>query len=218
VAVPSPLLGYSRADVNNQRTGWRPTPFWRQALAGNGALFDALVDEVAAHGGIRRVFVHGRATGDPVELFLAAMAWGFGSGPVRYPRQRAMLVGPTAAAAAAAANITHIVSQTQTVGAGAGWSALLTSHKVDGLEMSFGTKLLYFAGYSINSPGPRPLILDKRVRAALVALQPGVVPPPPKKVFSHHYLAYLELAAQWATDPRWNQSPDVVEYALFQEA
>jgi hypothetical protein len=207
-ALPPFLLGYSRWDVIDQTSPWRNAGIWPAALANHPNLLAELQAEVTAHGGIRRVFVHQRALSDPVELFLAAMAWGFGTN-VRFPLQRQMLTPPHASGAIAA-----IVDATQQGGAIAGWDALLVTNRVPGLEMAFGTKLLYFAGYSVDSPGPRPLILDARVRTSLVSLGTAM-PAPPQQVTRDDYLQYLEDAAQWAGDPRWNESPEVVEYALF---
>jgi hypothetical protein len=178
-------------------------------------LFDDLVMEVSSHGGIRRAFVHERATGNPVDLFLAAMAWGYGRSEPRFPAMRQMLVGTKAAALTQPGDIAAIVLQTQTLGAAAGWSALFGANRVAGLNLSFGTKLLYFAGYSVSSPGPRPLILDDNVRKALATLAPGTVAPVGRQVRSVQYLAYLNLAAQWGSDPTWNETPEVAEYALF---
>ncbi len=221
MAVPAPkpfpaaLLGFSRSDVQHQQNAWRPTPFWRSVLGGHPALLDALVDEMIEHHTIRRVFVHERAQGNPVELFLAAMAWGFGTNEPRFPVQRNMLCGPGAAAAVHGAKIASIVQTTQNQGAGSGWHDLLVTNKIPGLNMSYGTKLLYFAGYTAASSGPRPLILDDQVRSALVRLAPGTLPPGPRQVRQAHYQAYLELAETWAGDPRWNESPEVVEFALY---
>ena len=87
------------------------------------------------------------------------------------------------------------------------------AHKIKGLNMAFGTKLLYFAGYTTERR-PRPLILDKRVRRALQVVAPGTVPPK-GTVWSSDYLRYLKLAETWADDLVWHQNPDVVEYGLF---
>lgn len=58
-------------------------------------------------------------------------------------------------------------------GAGEGWSALyLPQTTVPGLGASFGTKLLYFAGYS-RAPGNPPLILDVNVTRALTDVRSG---------------------------------------------
>ncbi len=212
--LPPLLLGYSRADVANQRVTWRPSPFWAGVFAGRPALLDGLTNEVIEHGGIRRTFVHGLALGDPVDLFLATMAWGFGADEPWHKSQQALPLTP-AAQAAAAANLGGIVKQTQLNGAGAGWTVGFKTNKVPGLGISFLTKFLYFAGYSVNSPGERPLILDQKVHAGLVHAQPGRFPATLGGINRKRYLDYLELAASWASDPSWNESPEVVEFALF---
>lgn len=81
--------------------------------------------------------------------------------------------------------------------------------------MSFGTKLLYFAGYT-TAHRPRPLILDENVRwsLSLPQIAPGLVPQR-AVVREPHYLNYLERAEIWSSDPSWDQEPHVVEYGLF---
>jgi hypothetical protein len=194
--------------VTEQRVRWEPDP-WRQVFVGHAELFEALTSHAAEATGIARDFVHTRAGGDPIELFLAAMAWGWGSVGYGPTRVKAVLSQPGAMNRLAA-----IVDTVRNRGAGEGWTALLAEHKVPGLGMAFGTKLLYFAGYRV-CPSLRPLILDARVRAALQAAAPGTVPGTGRTVWRDDYLRYLKLANAWAAEPTWAQDPDVVEYALF---
>jgi hypothetical protein len=57
-----------------------------------------------------------------VELFLAAMVWGFGIDEPRFPVQKNMLIGRATAAMRHRASLTAIVNDTQIHGAAAGWS------------------------------------------------------------------------------------------------
>jgi hypothetical protein len=36
-------------------------------------------------------------------------------------------------------------------------------------------------------------------------------------VYQADYIRYLELAEEWASDPTWQQAPDVAEFALFDQ-
>jgi hypothetical protein len=171
-------------------------------------LQSALVNETKRYGGIRRSFVHRRATGDPVELFLAAMAWGFGTTPVHYPKQKEMLTPPYPAGRIAA-----IVKAVQS--SGAGWSALFDkATHVTGLGPAFGTKLLYFAGYKSRCPGPRHLILDGNVHKALKDSAVGLSVTIGR--WRADYECYLEIAAAWAADQTWTGNEETVELALFE--
>ena len=149
-AQQTPVPGYVRAchqvHVDSQYVRWRPTPFRLKVLRDHPALLADLEAEVGLHRGITRSFVKSRE--DPIELFLAMMAWG---GAWRSAQIALLDVGIRAAETRA--RITEIIRLTRDHGAGEGWSALyLPQTAVPGLRASFGTKLLYFAGYG-RTPG-----------------------------------------------------------------
>lgn len=207
--VPDRLRRYTVVDVDAQRIRWIPER-WTAAFEGHEVVHGKLAAHSEAEGGIARKFIHDQADGDPIDLFLMAMAWG--NKPKDYgPHRVREIIGVDGAAD----KIRSIVAITRAEGAGPGWHALLNTHKIDGLNMSFGTKLIYFAGYSTDHR-PRPLVVDERVRKALNEpdIAPGVVPLT-GLVRRTDYINYLELVEEWASDPTWQQTPEVVEYGLF---
>ncbi|MFN3002979.1 MazG nucleotide pyrophosphohydrolase domain-containing protein [Mycolicibacterium wolinskyi] len=205
--VPRAVRQYTTKNVERQRNRWIPER-WIEVFSGHEDAHADLTAHVQEAGGIARRFLHAQAARDPVDLFLMTMAWGYQ--PKDYGPQRTAAV---LRRDGAADSIRAIVELTRSEGAAAGWNALLNTHKITGFGMSFGTKLLYYAGYTTAQP-PRPLVLDERVRAALAVTAPGTVPAK-GLVCQADYLRYLELAEKWAEDPLWKQEPDVVEYALF---
>ncbi|GAB3227063.1 nucleoside triphosphate pyrophosphohydrolase [Mycolicibacterium hippocampi] len=206
-AIPAAIRRYSTADVDAQRVQWIPDR-WTATFTGHEHAHADLRAHSEEAGGIARDFIHSHAGGDPVELFLMAMAWGYRPKDYGPARTQAVL-----RADGAEEKIAAIVQATRDDGAAAGWRALLVTHKITGFNMAFGTKLLYFAGYTTEHR-PRPLVLDARVRAALQNLAPGTVPAR-GLVREADYIRYLNLAEEWASDPAWQQAPDVVEFGLF---
>jgi hypothetical protein len=205
--VPHAVRKYTIEDVERQRINWIPDR-WTATFGGHQAAHSELLAHSEAQGGIARSFIHSHAECDPVDLFLMAMAWGYKPKDYGPHRVRTILD-----AQGVEADIRAIVDATRTQGAAAGWHELLNTHKIKGLDMSFGTKLLYFAGYTTDHR-PRPLVLDERVRASLNTVAPETVPAK-GWVRQADYIRYLELAEKWASSPTWLQAPDVVEYALF---
>lgn len=105
--------------------------------------------EVRDHGGIGRKFMFGHADGYPAELFLLAMACGFGLTTVHWPSQRRML-----AAEFPRSKLAEIIRRTREGGAGEGWSACRVDQHIHDLGPAFGTKLLYFAGCRALAAAP----------------------------------------------------------------
>jgi hypothetical protein len=209
-SIPAYVLAVTQRDLAMQAVDWRPTEQWEEWLAEDPELLDALKAEIRDQGGtIRRDFVHSYAGGDALDLFYVAMAWGFGTTEVRWPLQRELLRNPPRA------DVEAIVASVRTSGAEAGWRTLFVDHRITGLGYAFGTKLLYFAGYTSGCPGPRPLILDANVLSALHDAGTGILASTAVKMAD--YLCYLKLAESWAGEPSWPEgSPELVEYALFQ--
>lgn len=203
--IPNALRLFSSTDVASRRVKFNPEA-WRTAFTDHEDTLTQLAHHAHAEGGITRAYLHDRVGIDPVELFLISMVWGYGK--VGYgPRRITDILNQVSAAD----KLRAIVETTRNDDAAAGWNALLNTHRIGGLDMSFGTKLLYFAGYT-TSHRPRPLILDNVVRIALQDAAPAS-----GRVHRDDYLRYMQLAEDWAADHEWNVEPDIIEYALFNQ-
>ena len=184
----------------------------RDALPGREVL-SALRDDVAEHGGIRRAFVFEQRA-DPLSLFIAAMAWGFGRHP-RAPGRVARMLTPPGGDPRSILNDIVVAAHES---ASAGFSALFEKNRrgrLPGLGTAFGTKLLYFAAY-LEGPVPRPLIYDQFVWRALGSVDGAPdLPHPQRYVTSQQYLAYCAWAEANAGSAAIDA--DVVEFVLFAE-
>ncbi len=198
-----------------QRVRWRWRSWagrWERDRLPRPDVLDALQHEVEEHDGIRRAFVFEQRD-DPLALFIAAMAWGFGRHP-RAPGRVARMLTPPGADPRPI--IDDIVGSARSSAAD-GFTALFERRRgrLPGLGTAFGTKLLYFAAY-VSGPSPRPLIYDQFVWRALESLDDAPsLPHPQRYVTSEQYLTYCGWAADTAHDA--SVEADVVEYVLFAE-
>jgi hypothetical protein len=167
---------------------------------------------VEEHGGIRRAFVFEQRN-DPLALFIATMAWGFGRHPRAPGRVARMLSPPGGDPRSILDDIVGAACRSSSEG----FSALFESHRgrLPGLGPAFGTKLLYFAAY-LDGPSPRPLIYDQFVWRALENVEGSPdLPHPQRRLTSEQYSTYCGWAEQSAA--RAVIPADVIEYVLFAE-
>jgi len=149
-----------------------------------------------------------RSTGQAVDAFLAAMAWGYGD-TVGYGRFRTRRILDSREDAPDRLRAVAIAVAEE--GAIFGYRALATTSRLEGLGPAFGTKLLYFW----QPPGARPQALifdafvagwlDRHAGIRIDAVQWSV------KAYSR----YLELMHTWADELR--VQPDELEMCIFRD-
>jgi hypothetical protein len=147
------------------------------------------------------------AVGEPLQFFLAAMAWGFG--PTGYGWRRTLEI-LTAAGADAIETATRLLQRSYGDGGPeAVWTAFSAggAAKVDGLGTAFGSKIAYFACYD-RRRGAGPLIADRNTAWAFWALEDVW----DSRAKAALYARYVATAAEWAA--ALNSRSDDVERTL----
>lgn len=196
--------------MEQQPVRWRPATWqnhWRMNKLPYPHVLDELQEEYAAHDKIRRSFVFTYQGRSPVELFIAAMAWGLGPDN-RGPAKIGAILTRSNDAAKAIEAVVNIVCQE---GAVSGYRKYFLDHRIANLGPAFITKLLYFAGY--NRQNPRPVIYDSLVATAVIRLPEAPLLAPSTEINSKSYGRYCRWAEKTAAD--YGTEPAVVEWALF---
>ena len=199
--------------MEEQPVRWQPdkwTAHWQKHSLPCLSVLTELASEFRQHQTIRRKFLfetyQDRAAR---ELLTAVMAWGLGLSNYGPSRAGRILSQDHADKA-----IEAVVDAARQGGAAAGYGTYYTKgNTLKGLDVSFITKLIHFAGYE-SRHRPRPLIYDKLVATAITRLPTApLLPDIEDQVTTVAYEHYC----QWAHDTAVENGtePAVVEWALF---
>lgn len=196
----------------------RPIPCdvsrWRSELERYGfpgVVPEKLFERVADDSEITREMVFDFQEGDPADLLVASMIWGFG--PIAYgPYRTAQMLTERDSSLP----VTSIVDDIRTAARQspeAGFGSLFSSRRprLRQLGIAMGTKLLYFsAGRRDQSRGP--LVLDQVVFAACARV--GIDAPDPRRyTSSENYSTYCTDMAARATS--LGVDSETLEMSLF---
>jgi hypothetical protein len=188
------------------RSGFASYPKGREQL---GVLAASLPQWPGTNSGWRRITRSDVfAVGEPLLLFLAAMAWGFG--PTGYGWRRTLDILTAAGADAVEAAVRLLQRSYGDGGSGAVWKAFSArgAAKLDGLGTAFASKIAYFACYD-RQRGAGPLIADRNTAWTFWALENVW----DSRSSAALYARYVATAAEWAV--ALSSQPDDVERALF---
>jgi hypothetical protein len=183
---------------------------WNAATRRRIAAIDARLGERTRQDGWRLISRSDvfAATDDPLELFLATMAWGYGNRGYGWRRTADIVNGsyePTIAHA-----VKSLRDAAATEGPASTWRAWSPGGeaKLRGLGTAFASKLAYFACFD-RAGQSGPLIADRNTAWALWALS-GCWD---SRSTATNYARYVDWAQQRAKHLRCR--PDDVERALF---
>jgi hypothetical protein len=193
----------------NGRT-WSEAVVWSTEVRQRVRSLDASLDDQARSDGwrlISRDDVFNRAE-DPLDLFVAAMAWGFGNRGYGWRRTSDIID------AAGTAGVAHAIERLRhaslVAGAAGSWRAWSRGGeaKLHGLDTAFASKVAYFAAFDRHR-GRGPLIADLNTAWALWALADSW----DSRGSATLYADYVEWAESSAADLGCRS--DDVERALF---
>ena len=148
-----------------------------------------------------------------VTAFLWTMAWGHNGNTLGAFRTEKVAGQPNAAA-----NLAQIISSAQAGNVQAAFVGLHGPFNVPGLATSFGSKLIYFAGFDASTNSTQPLIMDSFVTKALAEV---INPAQAQGAWNHqtnrwdHYWAYCEQLRQIRNKYVPDARVDLVEFCLW---
>jgi hypothetical protein len=141
------------------------------------------------------------------------MVWGHNANGTGAVRTNKICADPKAVA-----KLSRIVGDAQSGNAKSAFQQLHGPSRLSGLATSFGSKLIYFAGFDPNSPSAQPLILDQLVA---LALEEVIDPSSKRPTISSQtrdwskYFAYCELVKDLRDQYVPGHRIDLVEHWLW---
>lgn len=205
--------------AENQLVKWSART-WRNRSVQNNLGWDTVLDELEKlssptngalvmmpRSAVRMIAQRCPGEFSPIDLLVACCVWGFGQSRDGI-RTKGMVETPDASRI-----LTEIIEVSRTDGV-AGFGSLFEDWRgrINGLGVSFGTKLVHFAATS-TSPSPLPLIYDRYVAIGLRDVVDRDFPYANGRVRSADYGRYLYVSHQAAVET--GRPPEDVEFALF---
>lgn len=196
--------------ARRQSVSWNP----RRWLARRElAPWHHVIESLAEVGDIPRSEVRRYAEGDPTNLLIASMVWGYG--PLSYGPAR---VAEMVAGSRTGEPIRTVLETMRTEvrrSPASGFTAVFWRRepKLRRLGTSYATKYLHFAEHGRGRQ--RALVYDKRVWRTLQQLSdfPGKAPDPGGRVWSTDYAGWCDWAATASAEQ--GCTPEDIEYAAF---
>lgn len=205
-----PTLGIRLARLSRASTHWPITinvATWSKPVYGNICRLGGFADEITREDLKTHAASTDLSDSDGVRrLFVEVMMWGSGKRNGRGPRYTEMALASVGA-------VETLLEARTRLEAGDIEGAYPLFGDLGGIGPSFFTKWLWLMGHNAGT-SPRPLILDDRVGASLVALGWDSRKAAGSRRRSARYVAYLRACEIWASEhPGF--TPEDVEFSLF---